>query len=293
MKAIITADWHIRSDRPRCRLDEDWVETQRKIIEFIVDEANKKSCDIYHIGDFFHIPRQPEELVNMIIDELLGLDGGQDIFIMPGNHDLAYHSYDNLDKSSYGLLTRSFSVLHKIEDYVHKRANIGGEYFNYFIHTLTFPNKKEQIVIKDIPIGTTAEDLLEKYPEAKYIFTGDYHKNFHYEKEDRYVINPGCINRQKADMIDYKPGIYYVDTDNNIIEFIELPDKADMVTDEYIKNEKEREERISSFVEKVLKNEKMTFDFMSNLRSKLPELSGEDKNILMEVIEEVSNYDIN
>jgi DNA repair exonuclease SbcCD nuclease subunit len=286
MKAIITADWHIRSDRPRCRLDEDWIETQRQIIEFIVKEAEKRNCDLYHVGDFFNTPRQPEELVNMIIDELQR--EGSTNFIMPGNHDLAYHSYSNIDRSSYGVLTRSFPELSKIDDFIHRGFM---DKTILFIHTLTFPNKKEQIVIKGNPIGTTAEDLLEKYPDYKYIFTGDYHKHFHfhYEKDGRHVINPGCINRQKADMIDYKPGIYYVDTDTDEIEFIELPDKADMVTDEYIKNEKERDERISSFVEKVLKNEKMSFDFISNLKSKLPELSGEDKNILMEVLEEVNN----
>ena len=29
-KMIISADWHIRATKPRCRVDNDWLETQRK-----------------------------------------------------------------------------------------------------------------------------------------------------------------------------------------------------------------------------------------------------------------------
>ena len=39
MNVIITADWHLRKDKPRCRLDEDWFGTQKKVIQFIFDKA--------------------------------------------------------------------------------------------------------------------------------------------------------------------------------------------------------------------------------------------------------------
>ena len=28
MKILITADWHVRGERPLCRTDEDWIESQ-------------------------------------------------------------------------------------------------------------------------------------------------------------------------------------------------------------------------------------------------------------------------
>ena len=42
MKGIITADLHLRADRPRCRLDEDWMETQRKALETVIKIAIEK-----------------------------------------------------------------------------------------------------------------------------------------------------------------------------------------------------------------------------------------------------------
>ena len=35
MKILITADWHVRGERPLCRTDEDWIESQRKTISEI------------------------------------------------------------------------------------------------------------------------------------------------------------------------------------------------------------------------------------------------------------------
>ena len=35
MKILITADWHIKGERPICRMEEDWLESQRQTIEEI------------------------------------------------------------------------------------------------------------------------------------------------------------------------------------------------------------------------------------------------------------------
>ena len=36
MKILITADWHIKGERPICRMEEDWLESQRQTIEEIM-----------------------------------------------------------------------------------------------------------------------------------------------------------------------------------------------------------------------------------------------------------------
>lgn len=285
MRGIITADWHSRNTRPRCRLDEDWMGTQKMIISFIINEMIRRKCDMRIVGDIFHSSRQPEEIVNMIIDELAKVNNGHEIYIMPGNHDLAYHLYENMDKSSYGVLTRTFNELQKEKDFVHIEYDEDSTLL--FTHQLTFPNEKEQIVIDGKPVGKCAQDLLDEYPEAQWIFTGDYHKHFHYEKDGRHVINPGCITRQASDFIDYQPVIYYVDTDKEIVETIPLPDTEDMVTDEYIKEEKARNERIESFISTIQNTGEVSLNFIDNLRSKLEGLEKEDQKVLMEVIEEI------
>lgn len=47
MKAIITADWHLRSTVPRCRKNEDWVGTQKRLLQFIANESNKRKCPVF------------------------------------------------------------------------------------------------------------------------------------------------------------------------------------------------------------------------------------------------------
>ena len=54
MKLIITADWHIRATRPRCRIDNDWLETQRKALRQVLEISDKKGAPIMVVGDLFH-----------------------------------------------------------------------------------------------------------------------------------------------------------------------------------------------------------------------------------------------
>ncbi len=297
MKALITADLHLRKNRPRCRLDEDWLGTQKKVLKEILDIFNKtKSDELFIVGDIFHSPVQLPEIVNIFLDTFdIYNEECSPISILAGNHDIQYHDYNNVDRSSYGILKRRF---HEISEYnepseFKKKIEIRG--YDYgkevteqgdvlFLHTLTFPDEKSKPKMAD---GITAEELLNRYPKPKWIFTGDYHKHFHFEKDGRHVINPGCILRQAADFIDYKPVVYFVDTEEEIVKPIFLTDDEEMVTDEYIKKEKERNDRIESFVSTIKGQKNVTLDFTENLESKMDNISKEIKDILLEILEEL------
>ena len=41
MKGIITADWHLRATRPQCRIDEDWILTQKNALNQIKKYSEK------------------------------------------------------------------------------------------------------------------------------------------------------------------------------------------------------------------------------------------------------------
>jgi len=110
-KFIVTSDWHLRYDKPRCRLDEDWIETQRKTIQFVYDEAIKRSADIIICGDLFHEPkpRNPQELEIMIIKAAKEFyeKTNKYTYIIIGNHSLLYHNIKNKDKGSIGVILAS------------------------------------------------------------------------------------------------------------------------------------------------------------------------------------------
>lgn len=267
MRMIITADWHIRNTRPRCRIDEDWIKTQQKALNQIAEICENKNAPLMVVGDIFNSNSDTSfECINMV-QKLADRIGG--IYILAGNHDLPYHSSENIDKSAIGVLLQSENVF-KIEDYSDEfSAPNFDEERNpmpyMFIHTLTIPSKDKPDFIE----CETPESLLEKYPTAKWIFTGDYHRNFVYEEDGRYVINSGCLIRQVSDMKDYQCGVYFVDTEKEIIEFIPIIDNEELVNDEYIIRENEREERIESFVNKLKDVESVSLDFIDNVEKAL------------------------
>lgn len=289
---IISADWHLREKAPRCRRDEDWLLFQQFIVKEIISICNKKHCDLILVGDIFDTPNVPAYVLNTFISECSKIKNV--VYFLAGNHDLPFHSIENIDRSAIGIL-KNLSLEHNRIKY---GIDFYGQWTDFndeikgkntellFIHRLVFKSAK------DLPPNVnacTAQDLLDEFPKAKWIFTGDMHKKFHYENKGRHVINPGCINRQASDFKEYKPSIYYVDTDDNIVEEILLNDSGQVVDDTYIKSETERENRIEAFVEGVKKNGKVSLDFMQNLEeaiNKNKKLSKETKDMIYELCEE-------
>jgi DNA repair exonuclease SbcCD nuclease subunit len=274
-KFILAADLHIRNDRPRCRIDENWEETQRLMIQEIVSIANGYKCPLIITGDLFDNPNIPARFIVMLLNELSKIDFGNLVHYLAGNHELPYHSIDNVENSSMGILMELDAYHAKIEHGMNRfglwsdfNCKIRGSKNTglLFIHRLVFES------IKTIPpnVSTiTASDLLKEYPDSKWIFLGDNHQFFHYEKNGKHVLNPGCTIRQKSDEQKYKPSVCYVDTEKEIVERIFLNDNIAMVNDSYLVEENERENRIEAFVEGIKKNGKISLDFLSNVQEAL------------------------
>lgn len=295
MQAIITADFHLRADRPRCRTDEDWVATQEVVLAYISQEASRRKCPILIVGDLYDTPTVPDRIKLMFL-KFVAMSGR--VGFMPGNHDLLYHNTDNIDSSSIGL---SWQLASMGTDFLDSLSSWGcwkpfdaGEAKDsrnpkgqniLFLHQLTFPSAK------DLPPNVeaaTAGELLAEYPDKNWIFTGDMHKSFHYEKKGRHVVNPGCITRQVADMKDYQPIVYYVDTEAELVEEIALPDTAELVDDSYLRSEEAREDRISAFIEQVKSSGAFSLSFVDNITTALeahPELDEATVKTIHELME--------
>lgn len=295
MKLIATADWHLRATRPRCRTDENWIETQRNALVQIKKISVKKNAPVFVVGDLFHSNSDTSfeciQLVQSLADEL------GELYILAGNHDLPYHSSENINKSAIGILLNSNNIasIGEFNLWVLNHKDVTCSCSNFdevdnkdaeivFKHTLVFPD------LKSLPPNVdaiTAKELLEEFPNAKWIFTGDYHRNFHYEKNGRHVVNPGCLLRQASDMKDYKCGVYYVDTDENIVEFVPIIDNESFVDDSYILKQEEREERIESFVDKLSDTKNVSLDFVDNVQKAMLEnnFGFEIKTVVEELME--------
>ena len=288
MRFVLTADWHIRATKPRCRIDEDWIQTQRLALNQIADIANSNDCPVYVVGDLFHSHGDTSfEVVQLIQEFANSLNHG--MFILAGNHDLPHHNSSNLHKSAIGILLHCEKInFIQNNEYV-SAGNFDQETENkeiIFKHILCFQD------LKSMPPNVnavTAEDLLGEYDNAKWIFTGDYHHNFVYENKGRHVVNSGCLIRQVSDMKDYQCGVYVIDTVLNEIDFVPIVDDYDLVDDSHILMQNEKDERIENMVDKLMDIEAVSLDFIQNIENVLlkTDVSDEIRKCVKELIYEV------
>jgi len=295
---IVTADWHLRSNKPRCRLDLDWISTQKKALDQILRYANEYNASVICIGDIFHSTNETtNEIINMVQEFAIELQViGGTFYILAGNHDLPQHNLENISRSAFQILLNSiniseiFQLSHVVDLGEVSAANFGGEDTNseiIFKHVLCFP---EDVKMPPNYKITRPSELFEQFNNARYIFTGDYHRQFFYEdKKKKTLLNPGCLLRQAADMIDYEPSVFLVEFLNGEMKYKSLPIKDDekMVTDEYLETEKERNSRIDAFIERIKDNKSVTFDFLENVHNLLKnnEIKDDIKNIILELME--------
>lgn len=273
MKILSTADWHIRSTVPGC-LDmsvSDWMEFQRKSLERVGEIAVEMKADEIDVGgDLFHSEQTSSyECVYMIqeFSERMYRIGIR-FRMMAGNHDLINHSSSNLYRSAIGVLMNSRYV--EAMDGTVRGCNFDEDDYGdsrvIFKHVLTIPKN-------DVPFAgiecETPESLLEKYPRAEVILTGDYHRNFEYHMDGRHVFNSGCLTRQASDFESYEPGVYVVDLDNpSDCRFVKIG-----LEQKFNRNGAERklvDESVEKFVAGI-KKESVTLDYIGSLRNELRE----------------------
>lgn len=286
MKYLVTADWHLRNDRPRCRLDEDWINTQRKLLTEIVGIANIENASIVIGGDIYNSAIVPARISNLFLSEIRKCN--QKVFVLGGNHSLQYHQENLSDDSSIGLLkyvAGNIVYLEAVENREEGRFEHSAQIEPgvYVVHTLCFKTKE------DIPFGANAtysKALLEKYTDAKWLFLGDNHTGFTYSSKDRQVINPGTPIIQNASLLEYTPAVYVVDTDTENIQKFTLANDKDFLTVDYLIASQERENRIDSFIETVKKGGKISLSFEDNLREELPKVSLEIQGVIQELFQE-------
>jgi hypothetical protein len=280
MKVLLTADWHIRGDRPRCRVDEDWIDSQRQDIAAVRKIADVNNVDeMWILGDLFHQPRCATEAVVMVLDELKKFDC--QVRILPGNHDLPFHDYQNLDKCSLGVILKSYPELvsREVEVFPGEGYGVAAYPFGrdptwpvcdvWATHRLVFEDEEAR-PMKDV--GQTAQELLDAFTDVReMIVTGDYHHGYvHTGPDNRRVVTPGCLNIQVADMADYRPRVYIWDViDSSIsLEYIGKEPAANVVTD-YLEVEKMRDDRIEKVLQVVGSSEGVSLSFMDNLEKEL------------------------
>lgn len=224
--AVLVSDLHLTLLQPKCRADDNWMETQEAYLRQVTELASSQGHWVLPIlcaGDIFDRWNPPAELICFALQHL-----PNEMYCVPGQHDLPNHRLDGMHRSGYGVL----KAARRIKDLsggafpdIPEPLSIYGFGWNEAIQ----PPKKDDARIKvavihrycwtegkafpDAPQEnnvTAFKQQLKGYDVAVF---GDNHKGFTAMSGDCLVVNCGSFIRRKSDETEYQPrlGILYSD----------------------------------------------------------------------------------
>lgn len=293
--ALLTSDWHLRTDTPLCRTDEEFQKAQWDKVDFIKALQVQYECPVLHAGDLFNHWKPSPWLLSKTMQHL-----PEQFYTIYGNHDLPQHNIEEQDKCGIFALETAGKLT--VLDGVHWGAKPEGpsyivdrfdgkvyEGLNHtnrkilLYHIMTYQGKTPYPGCKDPKAG----GLLRKYPDYDLILTGHNHKAFVETHEERLLVNPGPITRQAADQIDFAPRVYLYYADENIVKPIFLPIENNAVSRSHLERNEERDDRIESFISKLSGEFKAGLDFEENLEHffKKNKVTPKEKDIIYKALE--------
>jgi len=283
---IAASDLHLRRTVPENRTDDFFAAQERKL-RFILELA-VEDPPLVIPGDFFEVPK-PGPFMEQWVISLLKEYQVKPI-IVPGQHDLPFHSLKEIPDSGLGVLAAAGVI--ELMDLSDPKKYCWSSY-NYTIAGVpygsvppphwTFPPTNTRIkvllwhhmVINDpLWAGQEAEKagaILRKYKQFDLIITGDNHQSFAIsstlgikeEGKARWLINPGSMMRTKINQIDHKPCVFSWDGNRPIQIF--LPIEPDVLDLSKSAEEKVRDERVAAFVERLGTEYDIGLSFKDNL----------------------------
>lgn len=313
--AIFLADIHLSLKPPIWRSAEsDWLEAQARVLHEVTLLQEKHECPVICAGDIFDRSRKiadgwnaPAELINFAIEHL-----PDNMYAIPGQHDLPNHQYSDIDRSAYWTLVKADRIVNippeSIMDIDQCLTLFGFPpgYENKPFIGCSYKLDGSNIVIAVVHDyiwvpgysypGAPDEKLIQrsryhnKIYNGKYfgydvVIYGDNHKGFRCKIGDTTIFNCGTLMRRKSDEIDYKPQVGLLLEDGTVISHY-----LDTSEDKYIEKEEERVETnldMGEFFDELEKLGKTALDFKEAMKEFLHsgKTSAEAKQIILDAME--------
>lgn len=277
--AILTADLHLTNKQPISRTD-DYIQAQENKLRFLWQlSRDNDNCPVLCAGDVFDFWKASPWLCTWAHCSL-----PQNVIAIPGNHDLPMHAMVEYDKSALFLLEvvgGKITVLKEEDSVQLGKMTVFGVPFGRMEH-YTPPGgrkKKRQILLlheliwpKKKPTWAgysfSAEEVLDEFGEYfDLVVSGDNHQSFVVEGDDCVLVNPGSMMRSTADQLDFKPRCYLYYAEDNTVIPAYFPIEENVHTLEHLTSKKERDERISAYIERLSNNWEGGLSFQDNLQA--------------------------
>ena len=237
--AILCSDIHLSLKPPISRAGEpNWFDAMARPLRELETLRVKYGCPIICAGDLFDKWNSPPELINFALMTL-----PNDMYAIPGQHDLPLHNYEDIKKSAYWTLVKAGRIMDLNPD---KPRHMD----DFILHAFPWgydiePVEKRELIQIAVIHQYIWEDQKNSYPGAPkenkltkarkdldgydIAVFGDNHKGFLTTRGDCKILNCGGFMPRNADQIDYMPHvgllfddaslfIHYLDTSLDIIE---------------------------------------------------------------------------
>jgi DNA repair exonuclease SbcCD nuclease subunit len=276
--AIASADWHLRLNKPKARLDKDWPSTLWYKVEQVLELCYEEDCPLLIAGDLGEEYTWPEKLQHDFISIIN--EYGVKIFTIPGQHDLPNHRINKWRSGGLGPLHEAGSIFNLAKD-TYRTIQLYPNMFLYgcgwneeipevkdkdplnvlLIHKMIIKNKPEFPGQK----APKAKSFLNRYSDYDIIVSGDNHTPFKIEHDGRTLINCGNLYRKNADQIDYEPAVWLIKEDGSVKRH-KLQIKPDMISRDHIIAKQEKDERVENYIKAMKKIGKVTTSFEDNVK---------------------------
>lgn len=285
MKAdlIFTADWHIRDSTPESRTD-DFVSAMTTKLQYIKELQEEHECPVLIAGDVFDHWKPSPKLISYALENM-----PDNVYAIPGNHDLPAHSLENVHKSGIHALSSAYTVdmlttghglIRKFKVSSGYNVAIHGFPYGVTLENITPDDRIFQIAVvhkfiydstEPFPgaseVGCSAKNLIKQLNNFDIIITGDNHQTFTRALGDTVLVNPGSLMRSSAIQINHKPCVFLWYAETQTIKQVQLPINKSVISRDHLESAQENLSRRNAFIEKLDTKIEISNSFESNMKS--------------------------
>lgn len=240
VSAILIGDMHLSMKNPVCRTDSMFDALKSKMA-FLKTMQERYNCPILAPGDIFDVSNPPHELVRYCLQNLPHL------YVVPGQHDLPAHSFEEFHRSGLGVLEAAEKITLVTKDGLDFKGfraygfGWNDEFFpieesdiptvvmmHYFVYS------GDKTPFPGLTIANHTSHIFSIFKNANLILTGDNHQSFFIKKGKNLLVNCGSILRTTAKQINHIPTLCLWDANINKIKKVPFPFFENVISTEHL-----------------------------------------------------------
>jgi hypothetical protein len=295
--AVACSDIHLSLNPPPARAGEDWFAAMKRTLDELRKISEEYDAPILCAGDIFDHWDSSPELINFALQNM------PPMISIPGQHDLPFHSIENVRKSAWQTLVEAGLIVDvSTEAYVDSKFQVVGFPFGKplqpmrwksglftisLIHKYVWTKKHSY---PNPPPSGNASVVKRKMKGYNIIISGDNHTPFCVRGRNPTLFNCGTLMRRKSDEKDYKPRVGLIFEDGTV-----QSRRLDISNDIFVPTAKQAELKenieLEDFLNGLSDLERSSIDFAESVHRAMQRagLSKQAKRILIEALEGARN----